>query len=98
MTVTSICVDVWVQLLLPLLGVDVVKFSLADDKVCEWNVVGDVLVFVPSNNWIYTKGPVDEARYQTDSVLITETPKFIAVYIGEELNSKHVTYGLVGTF
>ena len=40
--------------------------------------------------------PVDEAVNDPDGVLITETPEFIAVLTGYELNLNHDIYGLVG--
>ena len=53
---------------------------------------------LPNKNRGCTKAPVDEAVNDTDGILITETPEFIAVSTGEELNKNHVVYGLVGTF
>ena len=76
--------------------VDDVKVSSADYKVCEWNGVGYVIAFVPGNNWICTKEPVDEAGNDTDGILITETPEFITMSTEEEFKNDHVIYGLVG--
>ena len=46
----------------PLLGVDYVNFASQYDKVCEWNYVGDVIVFVPGKNGICTRVSADEAQ------------------------------------
>ena len=53
-----ICVGAWVQCLLTLLVFDGVNFAPPYDKVCEWNGVRDVLVFVQRNNGIFIKAPV----------------------------------------
>ena len=75
-----ICVGEWFQRIYPLIGVDDVDFAPPYYKVCECNGVEDVLVFVPSNNGICTKVPVEEAGYDTDGTLIAETPEFTTVY------------------
>ena len=79
-----------------MIGVDDAKFSPLDDKVCAWNDVGNVLVFVPINNGICTKAPVDEALNYPYGVLITEITEFIAVSTGMDLNLNPDIYGLVG--
>ena len=93
-----ICLGAWHQCPFQFLGVDDIKFSPPYDKVCEWNCVGYVLVFVPRINGKSTRVPVDEAINYPDGILITEKPEFIAVYMGDELNANHVIYGLVGKF
>ena len=80
-----------------MLGVDDVNFISLDDKVCEFNFLGYVIVLVPGKNGSCTKAPVDEVVDDPDEILITETPEFIVVYTGEEFNKNHVIYGLVGT-
>ena len=41
------CVGAWVQFLFTFIGVDYVKFAPPDDKVCKWDGVRYVLVFLP---------------------------------------------------
>ena len=53
-----IYVGVWIQCILPLFVGDGVKVSPPDEKVCEWNGVGDFFVFVPIKNKSSTKTPV----------------------------------------
>ena len=55
-------------------------------------------MLVSGNNSSCTKEPVDKVVYDPDGRLITETPEFIAVSMGEELNMNHVICGLLGTF
>ena len=54
-----ICFGAWVQCIFPLLGVDDVKISSPDYKVCECNFVGDVLVSIQGNNGRRNQAPVD---------------------------------------
>ena len=53
-------------------------------------------MLVPGNNRSCTKAPIDEAVDDPYGILITETPEFIAVSTGNELNADHVVSGLVG--
>ena len=62
-----ICVGAWVQCILPYIVFDDANFLPLYDKVCEWNGVGDVLVFVPRRR---TKAPVDEAGIDPNGILI----------------------------
>ena len=55
-------------------------------------------MLVPSNNGSCTKAPVDEVVNDPDGVLITDRLEIIAVSTGEDLDTNHVLYGLVGTF
>ena len=73
-TITSICVGTGSQCVLPLLGVYDVKFLSPDDKVCECNCEGDVLVILSGNNSICNKAPVDEAGDDPYGILILEAP------------------------
>ena len=45
-----------------------------------------------------THAPVDEVVNDPYGVLITYTLEIIAVSTGEDLDTNHVLYGLVGTF
>ena len=69
----------WVQCIFPLLGVDDVKISSPDYKVCECNFVGDVLVSIQGNNGRRNQAPVDEAGDYPDVILITEASDYITV-------------------
>ena len=53
-------------------------------------------MFVTNNNGGCAKEPVGYVRNEPDSLLITETIEVIVVSTGEELDAKHVLYGLVG--
>ena len=53
---------------------------------------------VTRNNGGCINAPIDEVGNDPDGVLITKTSEVIAVYTGEELDAKHVLYGLVRTF
>ena len=77
----------------PLVRSDVVKFSPQDKRVCEWNGVGYVLVFLSSNNGICTKAPFGEYQNDPDGALIKETSEFIAVSMEDEFIANHVLYG-----
>ena len=55
-----------------MLGVYDVKFSSPDDKVCECNFVGNVLVLIPGNNGSRNQAPVDDAVDGPGGILITE--------------------------
>ena len=81
-----------------LLGIDDIKCSPPDDKICKGGGVRDVIVFVSSKNMGCTKAPVDEAVNDLDGVLITDTPDIITVSMGEELHTNYVIYGLLGMF
>ena len=81
-----------------LLGVEDTMFSSSDDKVCEWNFVGDVLVLIPVNNVSCNQVPVEEAGVDPYGILIEEAPEFATVFTGEKLNLDHFIYGLVKTF
>ena len=81
-----------------MLVIDDVTFVPPYEKVCERNGVGDVLVFITSNNGICTKAPDDEVVNNSDCILIPETPGFIDVYTVEDFNANHVLCGLVGVF
>ena len=69
-----------------------------DDKVCECNGIGDVILFVPDNNWSCIKEPVDEVDNYPDSILITKTPEFIYISTVKDFNADHVIYDLVGRY
>ena len=62
-----------------MLGVDDVNFASPDDKVCEWNRVGNVIVLVKVSNGRFTKASIDEAGNNTDGILISEAPELITV-------------------
>ena len=55
-------------------------------------------MILPSYNGICIKAPVDEMVNDPDGVLITDTLEIIAVSTGEDLDTNHVLYGLMGTF
>ena len=55
-------------------------------------------MFVPSNNGICTKAPIDEAGNDPDGILITETPEFITVSKVEELNTNSCSLWFDGDF
>ena len=81
-----------------MLGVDDIHVLPLYDKVCGWNFVGDVLVFLPRNNGRCTKSPIYEAVDYPDGILITERPDLISVSTGEGFNTNHDLYSLVGMF
>ena len=89
---TRICVGPWVQFLFTLIGFDDVVFSSPDDKVCELNCVGYVLVVIQGKIRICTHALVDDAGDETDGIFITEEPDFISVSTGESLNVDRVIY------
>ena len=62
-----------------MLGFDDANFASPEDKLCKWDGVIDVLVFVPGRNGGCTKAPVDEAVNDPDGVLITSTSGVIVV-------------------
>ena len=65
-----------------LLGIDDIKCSPPDDKICKGGGVRDVIVFVSSKNMGCTKAPVDEAGNELYGVLITEIKEVIVVSTG----------------
>ena len=58
------------QMNFSLLVVDDIKLSSPDDKICEWNCVGDVIVLIPGNKYRCTQTHVDEAGNDPDGILI----------------------------
>ena len=74
MSGTRICFGEWVQRIIPLIGVDDVNFASQYDKVCEYNCVGDVLVFIPGNSRSCSHAPFGEAGDDPYDILITEAP------------------------
>ena len=96
--VTRIRAGACVQCISPFIVVDDVKFSSANDKVCECNCVGYFIFPLPDNKGVFAQAPVDEAGDDPDGILIAESPEFITVSTAEKLNADHVIYGLVGTF
>ena len=59
MTGVGICVGVWVQRPFAMLGVEYVNFAHPDEKVCQGDVVRDVIILVPGNNGACNEVPVD---------------------------------------
>ena len=55
----GICVGVWVQRPFAMLGVEYVNFAHPDEKVCQGDVVRDVIILVPGNNGACNEVPVD---------------------------------------
>ena len=53
-----------------LLVVDDIKLSPPDDRVCEWNCVGDIIVLIPGNKDSCTQAHVEEAGNDLDGILI----------------------------
>ena len=62
------CASQWI---FPLLGVDDVDFAPPYNKVCKWNVLGDVFVLVPGNNGICIKASIDDMGNVPDGILIS---------------------------
>ena len=80
-----------------MLGIDGIHFLSPDENVCERNYVRYVLTIVPGNNRSCTKVYINEAVNKIYGILITETPEFITIYTGYELNADHVLYNLLRT-
>ena len=87
-----------VEGLLGLFGIDDVDFSAPDDKFVEINLVVDAFVLVPGDDGGCANTTIEDAGNEPDSELITETPEFIVVATGDELDAHHVLDGLMGTF
>ena len=54
-------------------------------------------MFLISNDRFCNKAPIDESLNDLYGILITQTPELTAVSTGEDFNTNHFIYGLVGT-